>query len=131
MDRQGMTFVLPAVVAVVMYVAPGERSWADAPPASVASGSAERPAGAIVFEMKYRGLSQSDDPLSYRAYYGFASAPGGEKDPFVQAVKSQAKECTLLYNWTLPQAKWWVIELRDKKPVALYCRPQWRRQAFG
>jgi hypothetical protein len=75
--------------------------------------------GAIVFEVKYRGLSKPDDPLSYRSYWGFGG-PDGEKDSFVRAVKSQVKECTPVYNGSLPKAKWSVVELKDKKPIAFY-----------
>jgi hypothetical protein len=77
------------------------------------------PTAAAVFELKYRGLSAPDDPLSYRSYWGWGGYDGSN-DPFVQAVKSRVGECTVVYNGSLSQAKWAVVELKNKKPVALY-----------
>jgi hypothetical protein len=76
-------------------------------------------AAETVVELKYRGLTVPDDPLSYRSYWGWGG-PDGTNDPFVQAVKSRVREFTLVYNGSLPNAKWAVVELEDKKPVALY-----------
>ena len=72
--------------------------------------------------MKYRGLSGPDDPLIYRSYWGFGTPDDGtdQTNPFVLAVKNQVKECTLVYNRSLPKAQWSVVELKDKKPVAFY-----------
>ena len=78
-----------------------------------------QPAAATVFELKYRGLSVPDDPLSYRSYWAWGGVDD-KKDPFVQAVKERVHDCTVVYNGSLPKAKWAVVELKDKKPVAFY-----------
>ena len=71
--------------------------------------------------MKYRGLSH-DDPLSYRSYWGFGEPGDGsdQKDPFVLAVKSRVKECSIIYDPYFPKASYSVVELKDNKPVAYY-----------
>jgi len=99
-------------------LAPVPPSWAGGPPATAATGVPEPQPAAAVFEMKYRGLSGPDDPLSYNSYWGYGV--GGEGDPFVQAVKSQVKECAVLGNRSLQKNPWSVVELKDKKPIALY-----------
>jgi hypothetical protein len=88
-------------------------------PAGGSQGQLAPPAATTVFELKYRGLTAPDDPLSYNSYWGFGG-PDGAKEPFVQAVKSRVGECTVVYNSSLPQANWAVVELKDKKPVAFY-----------
>jgi hypothetical protein len=78
-----------------------------------------QPTATAVFELKYRGLAAPDDPLGYHSYWGWGGYDGS-KDPFVQAVKSRVGEWTVVYNGSLPQAKWAVVELKDKEPAALY-----------
>ncbi len=121
MNRLLTLFVVPAVsvIAVSALVQP---SRAGNPPAAAATGVPESPPGAAVFEMKYRGLSVPDDPLSYRSYWGFGAPDdgAGEKDPFVLTVKERVKECTSVYNRSLARTQWSVVELKDKKPVAFY-----------
>jgi hypothetical protein len=106
----------------MVLLTPVQLSWAANLPVTTAAGVPESPPGAAVFEMKYRGLSVPDDPLSHRTYWGFGAPDdgAGEKDPFVLAVKGRVKECTLVYNRSLARAQWSVVELRDKKPVAFY-----------
>jgi hypothetical protein len=82
-------------------------------------GAAESPPETVVFEMTYRALNKPDDPLSYRAYWGFGGIDGAN-DPFVQAVKRRVKDCTVVYNRALPKAQWSVVELQDQRPIALY-----------
>jgi len=77
------------------------------------------PAEPTVVELEYRGLTAPDDPLSYRSFWGWGGFEG-TKDPFVQAVQERVRESTVVYNGSLPTAKWGVIELKDKVPVALY-----------
>ncbi len=125
MNRLLTLSIVPAVPAVALYMAlfaPVQPSWAGNPPVTTATGVPEPPPGAAVFDMKYRGLSVPDDPLSHRTYWGFGEPDDGtdQKNPFVQAVKNQVKECTLVYNRSLPKAQWSVVELKDKKPVAFY-----------
>jgi hypothetical protein len=73
----------------------------------------------VVFDMHYRGLSAPDDVLSYRSFWGFGAAPATDV-PFVEAVKKQTREFDPVYNALLPNAQWSVVELKNKKPVALY-----------
>jgi hypothetical protein len=125
MNRLLTTLVLAVVLAEAMYMAPFplvERSWAADPSATVATGVPEPPPDTGVFDMKYRGLSLPDDPLSYRHFWSFSRSddPNGQKDPFVLAVQSQLKERTPVYNARLTRAQWSVVELKDKKPVAFY-----------
>jgi hypothetical protein len=90
-------------------------------PALYGAGEPQAPPGAAVFEMKYHGLDAPDDPLAMRTLYGFGTSPGaGEGDPFVQAVKSRVKDCSLAYNGRLPKAQWAVVEAQNKEPAALY-----------
>jgi len=77
------------------------------------------PADTATFDLKYRGIDTLGDPLDYRSYWGFGGPPEAS-DPFILAVKSQVKEYTPVYNGELPKAKWAVVELQDKKPVAFY-----------
>jgi hypothetical protein len=72
---------------------------------------------ATAFGLKYRGLSVPDDSLSYRAYWSWGGF-NDLNDPFVQAVKSRVREFTLVYNGSLPNAKWAVVGLKNKRPVA-------------
>ena len=110
-----------SVIYMVLF-ASVQPSWAGDAPATAVTGVPEPPPGTAVFEMKYRGLSTPDDPLSYRSYWGFGAPDdgAGEKDPFVLAVKGRIKECALVYNRPLARTQWSVIELKDKKPVAFY-----------
>jgi hypothetical protein len=125
MSRALIAVLLAALVAVGVYVV-ARRMGPSGPPA----GPAEPAVGAItdspalspepvVFAMKYRGFDTPDDPLSYRAFWGFGRSeePG---NPFVEAVKRQVKEYTLVCNGALPKAQWSVVELQDKKPIAFY-----------
>jgi len=86
---------------------------------AAAATASQPPSDRPVFEMKYRGLSKPDDPLSYRSFWGFGG-PEGANDPFVLAVKSRVKDSTVVYNGSLPNARWSVVELKDKRPVAFY-----------
>jgi len=81
--------------------------------------AAQSPPEAAVFEMIYCGLDRPDDPLIYRSFWGFGGSSDA-KDPFVQAVRKQAQECTVVYNRALPKAQWSVVELKDGEPSAFY-----------
>jgi len=122
MNRVLSTSVVLAVSAIAMgmtLLASSQPSWAGNAATPAATGVSESPPGATVFEMAYRGLSTLDDPLSYRSFWGFGGG-GGEQEPFVQAVKSQVKEYTVVFNRSLQKNQWSVVELKDKKPIALY-----------
>ena len=119
MNRLPITSVVPTVIAIgVALLAPVPPSWAGDPPATAATGVPEPPPAAV-FEMKYRGLSGPDDPLSYNSFWGYGTG-GSEGEPFIQAVKSQVKECALVSNPALQKSRWSVVELGDGKPIALY-----------
>ncbi len=114
---QVVVSLLAALAAGVPMIAgaagaPGQSS-------EVTTAFPEPPPGGIVFDLKYRGLDKPDDPLSYRSFWGWGGYEN-ENDPFVRAVKSQVKECTVVYNGSLPRAKWAVVELKDRMPIAFY-----------
>ena len=83
---------------------------------------AEPPSGTAVFEMKYRGLTTPDDPLSYRSYWGFGTPDEttAQNDPFVRAVRSRVKDCSIVENPYLLKARYSAVELKDNEPVAYY-----------
>ena len=114
MKRLPILPVVPIVLALALVPGPAWPCWPSAQ-----AGVPQVPPGAAVFAMKFHALSTPDDPLSYHSFWGFGGQ-GGENDPFVLAVKRQVKEYTAVYNRSLPQAQWSVVELKDKKPVALY-----------
>jgi hypothetical protein len=121
MNKRRIGVVLLAVLAAgTCVVARGTES--SRPSASSAEKTIEATTSAnepVVFTLKYRGLDAPDDPLSYHAFWGFGG-PDKSSDPFVQAVESRVKNFTLVYNGALPRARWSVVELQDKKPVAFY-----------
>jgi len=118
MNRPQITVIILAVLAAGV---PTVARAAGAPGQSgeVTTALPEPPPGGIVFDLKYRGLDTPDDPLSYHSFWGWGGYGDGN-DPFVRAVKSQVKECTVVFNGSLPRAKWSVVELKDKMPVAFY-----------
>ncbi len=72
------------------------------------------------FELKYRGLTAPDDPLSYRSFWGFGQSRQADS-PFIAAVKQHVEKYDLVYNAMLPEkARWALVELKDNKPVAFY-----------
>ena len=78
----------------------------------------EPPPGAVVFDMKYRGLSGEKDELRYNSYWGFG---GGTNDtPFLTDLKKDVKNFETVYNPGLKEARWSAVEIEDNKPVALY-----------
>jgi hypothetical protein len=125
MNRLPTVSAVLVVSAVVMYMALlvlVPPSLAGDSPAPALAGAPEPPPGAAVFEMKYRGLDTPGDPLSYRSYWGFGQPGDGSDhtDPFVLAVKSQVKDCSIVYNPYFSKARCSVVELKEKKPVAYY-----------
>lgn len=89
---------------------PGDQTKEQAPSASSDS---------AVFELRYRAVTSPDDFLNYRSYWGFGGSPPTDI-PFVEAVKKQVQEFDPVYNSILPGRQWSVVELKDKKAVALY-----------
>jgi hypothetical protein len=122
---------IPLVIALAVVLTAGaymvcRKAGPQRPPVGAAeqaggpAGEAAAPsAGPVVFTLSYRGLDAPDDPLSYRSFWGFGRADEPD-DPFVRAVRSRVKKCTLVYNGALPSAQWSVVELQDNKPVAFY-----------
>jgi len=112
--------ILIVVVLVLLRNSPPPPSAEPAPASQTQA--AEEPweigPDAVVFDLKYRPLTGLDDPLSYRAFWGFGGRE--DDDPFVRDVRKQVEECTPVYNSVLPQAQWSVVAIEDGKPVALY-----------
>jgi hypothetical protein len=78
----------------------------------------EPPPGAIVFNLKYRGLSGEKDELRYNSYWGFG---GGENEtPFLADLKKNVKNYEVVYNPNFVGAEWSAVEIKDNKVVALY-----------
>lgn len=74
--------------------------------------------GPIVFDLAYRGLSGSKDELRYNSYWGFGAQ---ERDtPFIEEVKKNGGEFTLVYNSHFKGAEWSAVEVKDNKAVAFY-----------
>lgn len=74
--------------------------------------------GAIVFDMKYRGLSGEKDELRYNSYSGYGSR---ENDtPFIKNLKKDIKELHTVYNPGFGKAQYSALELKDGKAVAFY-----------
>ena len=70
----------------------------------------EPPPGAIVFDMKYRGLSGEKDELRYNSYWGYG---GNSKDtPFLANVKKNAKDIEAVYNPNFKGAEWSAVEIK-------------------
>lgn len=78
----------------------------------------EPPAGAIVFDMKYRSLSGSKDELRYNSYWGFGGREG--ETPFIKELKKDIKQLHSVYNRNFGKAQWSAVEIKDNKAVAFY-----------
>jgi len=78
----------------------------------------EPPPGAIVFDMKYRGLSGEKDELRYNSFWGFGG--GAHDTPFIADLKKNVKHYEAVYNPYFKGAEWSAAELKDNKVVALY-----------
>jgi len=73
----------------------------------------------VVFELRYRGLTGIADKLNYQRAWGNGDVPE-ESTPFVQAVTQRVREYDLIHDAKLRNGDWSVVELQDKKAVALY-----------
>jgi hypothetical protein len=78
----------------------------------------EPPPGAIVFDLKYRGLSGEKDELRYNSYWGFGG--GAQDTPFLSDLKKNLKDFEAVYNPNFVGAEWSAVEIKDNKAVALY-----------
>lgn len=78
----------------------------------------EPPPGAIVFDLKYRGLSGEQDEVRYNSFWGFGSSPNDT--PFLTDLKKNVKDFETVYNPYFKGAEWSAAEIKDNKVVALY-----------
>lgn len=74
--------------------------------------------GAIVFDMKYRGLSGGKDELRYSSYWGFGQRE--EQTPFLAELKKTGTQFAAVYNSHFKGAEWSAVEVKDNKAVAFY-----------
>jgi hypothetical protein len=78
----------------------------------------EPPEDAIVFDMKYHGLSGGQDELRYNSYGGYGAQEA--ETPFIKALKKDVKDLHLVYNPGLGAAQWSALEMKDGRPAAFY-----------
>lgn len=78
----------------------------------------EPPAGAIVFDMNYHGLSGRKDELRYNSYSGYGSREN--ETPFIKELKKDIKELHTVYNPEFGKAQWSALEIKDNEAVAFY-----------
>lgn len=78
----------------------------------------EPPPGAIVFDLKYKGLSGEKDELRYNSFWGFGSSKN--QTPFLEELKKNVKDFEAVYNPYLKGAERSAAEIKDNKVVALY-----------
>jgi hypothetical protein len=94
-----------------------------APPALEDSGPApalpEPPAGAIVFDLKYRAETGAKDDIQYHSFWGFGGSDD-PKDPFIQEVRRRAKKVQVVDNSMLPGRQRSAVEYEGKKALAFY-----------
>jgi len=74
--------------------------------------------GAVVFDMKYCGLSGGKDELRYNSYWGFGGHEG--ETPFIKELKKDIKQLHTVYNPNFGKAQWSAVEINDNKAVAFY-----------
>lgn len=79
----------------------------------------ELPAGAVVFDLRYRGLSGGKDDLAYNSWWGFGG-PQVKDTPFIAAVRRKAKQVQLVYNSYLKGSEWSALELKGGNATAFY-----------
>ncbi len=109
-------FILGAIVAAVFVLL--SRTPEETKVEPVVTDFPEPPPGAIVFDMKYRGLSGKVDELRYNSYWGFGQS--ATETPFLADVKKNAKDIEAVYNPNFKGAEWSAIEIKDNKAIALY-----------
>ena len=66
--------------------------------------SLEPPPGAIVFDLKYRGLSGEKDELRYNSYWGFGQRTN--ETPFLADLKKNIENFETVYNPYFKGAEW-------------------------
>ena len=77
--------------------------------------------GAIVFDMKYRGLSGEKGELRCNSYRYWDKGPTETSlTPFLTNLKDKVKDFDTVYNPCLKGAEWSAVEIKDNKVVASY-----------
>ena len=109
-------FILGAIVAAVFVLL--SRTTEETKVEPVVTDFPEPPPGAIVFDMKYRGLSGRTGELRYNSYWAFGQS--ATETPFLADVKKNAKDIEAVYNPNFKRAEWSAIEIKDNKAIALY-----------
>lgn len=122
----GLLILLGIVLTIflLMHSSPPRQQVAQEPAATETENGQEvvvfpePPPGAIVFDLKYRGLSGKKDELRYNSFWGFG---GNAKDtPFLADLKKNVKDFEAVYNPYFKGAEWSAVEIKDSKTVALY-----------
>lgn len=95
-----------------------------APPAPAESGPppnlAEPPAGAVVFDLKYRVQTGEASDVGYRSYWGFGGSDTS-KEPFIQEVRRKAtKRLYCAEHALLKGRSVAAVEYEGHKLIALY-----------
>ncbi len=96
-----------------------------APPAQQDSGSvanlSEAPPGAVVFELNYRVETGAADDIQYHSYYGYGGSEAeAAKDPFIRAVRKQAKGIECVAHFSLGGRRWSALEYEGRRALAFY-----------
>jgi hypothetical protein len=79
----------------------------------------EVPAGAFVFDLKYRGQTGAADDVEYHSYWGFGGREGEQSD-FLKEVEKQAGKVYRVYNAVLSDRAWSAVEYEGKRILAFY-----------
>jgi hypothetical protein len=77
-----------------------------------------QPAEAVVFEMRYRGLSGEKGELRYNSWGGFGGTRG--HTPFLRALKQEIPGLHDVLNPTFGGAQWSAVEVKGNEVVAFY-----------
>ncbi|HEC04330.1 MAG TPA: hypothetical protein ENI81_12420 [Phycisphaerales bacterium] len=88
-------------------------------PSDIAADLAEPPPGAIVFDMKYRGLSGEKDELRYNSYWGLGQSVVTDT-AFISNVRKKTEQIETVQNRYFTGAEWAAVEVKDKEPIAFY-----------
>ena len=81
--------------------------------------SPEPAPGAIVFDMKYRGLGGGKDELRYNSYWGFGMSVKTDTT-FIKDVKKKTEGVETVYNSYFKGAEWAAVEVKGTRLTAFY-----------
>ncbi len=110
----GLVVIAVLVVAILLLLQNGTESVVEQ---EVVEFPKPTP-GAIVFDMKYRGLNGGKDDLRYNSYWGFGSR--GNETRFIKELKKDIKELHIVYHPNFGKAQYSAVEVENKKAVAFY-----------